>query len=122
MIDDRFPGIQYSPASDWVLSGNSNEQYGTTHGTQASGATFTFNFLQGTSIQVYGTLAPGNNLPTTYDVDGESMVFSPPTVSNVQYHQLFYASPSLALGQHILTVMTGTGSGSYWFDYMLYSP
>lgn len=70
---------------------------------------------------MYGTI--GLDAPTSvYLLDGSShSVFSARDLNAVAYRQLFYQSPPLDDGEHTLLI-TNTGTGALWIDYLLYDP
>ena len=75
----------------------------------------------GTSISVYGTI--GTDTPTSsYTIDGSTpSTFAAGKYSTFVYQQLFFHSPTLTDAEHTLLV-TNTGSGELWIDYLAYTP
>jgi hypothetical protein len=74
----------------------------------------------GTSIAVYGTI--GTDTPTsTYTLDGSKpSVFSAGKSKTFLYQQLFFHSPTLTDAEHTLLI-TNSGSGELFIDYILYT-
>ncbi|KAF7986362.1 hypothetical protein HWV62_35374 [Athelia sp. TMB] len=121
-VDDADPRIQYS--GDWVTSGSieGEQTYdGTLHGTSTIGAEITFSFT-GTSVYVYGTVAP-TTVPavTNYTIDGGvPFTFVAPIVDFAAGDFCFYQSPNLVDGVHTLVITNNANDVAYWFDYLTY--
>ncbi|KAF7966494.1 hypothetical protein HWV62_38136 [Athelia sp. TMB] len=111
-------------SGDWVTSGSieGEQTYdGTLHGTSTIGAEITFSFT-GTSVYVYGTVAP-TTVPavTNYTIDGGvPFTFVAPIVDFAAGDFCFYQSPNLVDGVHTLVITNNANDVAYWFDYLTY--
>ncbi|KAF9242623.1 hypothetical protein BU15DRAFT_72733 [Melanogaster broomeanus] len=127
IVDDRDPRITYTGA--WFLGGGDPEYDNTTHGTNVSGSSASFNFT-GTSISVFGTVGPidfwhvdvGSSI-SIYNLDYfPPVTFRAPALNSASYHYQFYTSPPLEDGLHYLAVTSVNMSSVLWLDYFQYTP
>ncbi|KAL4265541.1 hypothetical protein AB1N83_004072 [Pleurotus pulmonarius] len=117
IIDNADAQIQYSPG--WRANGSPNEYKRTTSNTETRGASFTFKFV-GSSVAVYGTLDSATLPNTTYVLDGGNpFPFFGQPQSQVQYQQVFYASPALPYAEHTLVGSCADEGGRVILDYLL---
>ncbi|EPQ52357.1 hypothetical protein GLOTRDRAFT_132471 [Gloeophyllum trabeum ATCC 11539] len=119
-IDDTNPDLHYSPG--WFTAGNATTEYnGTTHGTVTFGSTMTFTFV-GSAITVYGTVGPTKST-SSYNLDDlPAYVHSAPEPPSPVYRQVFYQSPVLPFGEHMLIMQKTTRDNSYlWLDFLEYN-
>ncbi|KAJ7584027.1 hypothetical protein C8J56DRAFT_790114 [Mycena floridula] len=125
-IDDSDPSIVYS-SDDWITAGSSHEFQSTTHETRIANATATIEFF-GAFIQVYGTIPPYQpDVPSpisNYSVDGAIPTTFAPKLTNTStsamYQQQFFASPTLANGNHTLVITSVSNGGRLYLDFVSY--
>ena len=76
----------------------------------------------GTSVYVYGTVAP-TTVPavTNYTIDGGvPFNFVAPIVDFAAGDVCFYQSPNLVDGVHTLVITNLADDAAFWFDYLSY--
>ncbi|TFK26399.1 hypothetical protein FA15DRAFT_293134 [Coprinopsis marcescibilis] len=120
IIDDQDQSIQYS--SGWERAGSDREFNHTTTASSTQGATARLAFL-GTRISVFGTISIRPEVAESqYSIDdGDPVTFQGATTAQGPdtYHQLFFRSPELSDGPHILTVTNIGTENVLWLDYFL---
>jgi hypothetical protein len=97
LVDDRNPAIAYlssSTSSNWWLGSTCADAAaiynGTTAGTAIRGATAAYNF-NGTSIAVYGTVAPSSPWTASYNVDDlQPKYYAAQSLPGSASNQLFF--------------------------------
>ncbi|KAF8146296.1 hypothetical protein K438DRAFT_1628449 [Mycena galopus ATCC 62051] len=133
LIDDNDPLVQYSPG--WTREGHAPEFNATTHVSATRGDTASLKF-EGTSIRVYGTIAPNaGQSRLNFSLDGVDLAsYQAPSVPTTESggitNQLFWASPTLneTLHQLVITVDHDTSTlppnsvdGTFFLDYFVYT-
>ncbi|KAF8146314.1 hypothetical protein K438DRAFT_1939662 [Mycena galopus ATCC 62051] len=136
LIDDNNPLVQYGPPSGWTLAGTAPEFDNTTHTSATPGDKAALEF-EGTSIHVYGTIAPNaGQSRLNFSIDGVDLAsYQAPSVPTTEpggiTNQLFWASPTLneTLHQLVITVDHDTSTpppnsfnGTFFLDYFVYTP
>ncbi|OCH93938.1 hypothetical protein OBBRIDRAFT_239652 [Obba rivulosa] len=131
VVDDDNPSVVYSPG--WaLLPETASPVYNKTlHAANTTGqwASFTFS---GVRVDVYGasTLEGFQYDLSTYAIDGQVVgKYQPPTTLNsttgLATSLLFFNSPTLAPGTHILNITVETAqasAGPFLLDYIVYTP
>ncbi|KAJ6511170.1 hypothetical protein C8R45DRAFT_1162723 [Mycena sanguinolenta] len=131
LIDDSDPSVQYSSLGGWSTPGNVPEFNATTHTSATPGDTATVGF-QGSSISVYGTLAPSSGASRlNFSIDGvDSGFYEAPLVPVAIQNQLFWKSPVFSEAQHTLVVTVDQDSSlpevnrwnrTFFLDYFIYT-
>ncbi|KAF7298550.1 hypothetical protein MIND_00801700 [Mycena indigotica] len=125
VVDDRDPAVQYFPNWRTKDLGRAVEFASTTSNPAKHGDAAQLTF-SGTSISVFGTIAPGNgqsSMDFSID-DGPATTFQPPPVPSTDkdgvHHQPLFASTALSEGSHTIR-MTSSGSdiSQIFLDYFL---
>ncbi|KAJ7636381.1 hypothetical protein FB45DRAFT_864430 [Roridomyces roridus] len=125
IVDDHDSRVHYSPSTGWTGRGDVQQFMQTTSAAVHSGsetATFSFN---GTSVIVYGKLAPtGTGAVMAFSVDGSppASFTAPPTSVDsefVVHHQILFTADALPHGTHNLTMTQTSGDGQIFLDFFL---
>ncbi|KAF7361050.1 hypothetical protein MSAN_01135700 [Mycena sanguinolenta] len=104
LLDDSDPLVQYLPTGGWSTSGETPEFEATAHASATLGATANLTF-EGTSISVYGSIAPNSGHSSlNFSIDGVDIDSYRRPVSNAVHNQLFWKSPVFNETQHTLVV------------------
>ncbi|KAF8156214.1 hypothetical protein K438DRAFT_1986983 [Mycena galopus ATCC 62051] len=104
IIDDNNPLVQYSPPSGWSRAGKAFESDVTTHASATPGDTATLAF-NGTSICVYGSVAPSAGSRLNFSIDGVDLgSYEAPLGPVAIQNQLFWTSPVFNETTHQLVV------------------
>ncbi|KAF8146309.1 hypothetical protein K438DRAFT_525944 [Mycena galopus ATCC 62051] len=104
IIDDNNPLVQYNPPSGWSRAGKAPEFDATTHTSATPGDTATLAF-DGTSISVYGTVAPSFGSRLNFSIDGVDLgSYEAPLGPVAIQNQLFWISPAFNETTHQLVV------------------
>ncbi|KAJ6511184.1 hypothetical protein C8R45DRAFT_814506 [Mycena sanguinolenta] len=132
IVDDNDPFVQYSPPGGWSKAGKAPEFDATTHASATPGATAELVF-NGTSISVYGTLAPSaGQSRLNFSIDGVYIdSYEAPLVPAASHNQLFWKSPAFNETQHTLEVTVDHDSSlgaavnpenrTFFLDYFIYT-
>ncbi|KDR70430.1 hypothetical protein GALMADRAFT_1350302 [Galerina marginata CBS 339.88] len=127
-LDDSDPLISYSNAN-WVNEGTVHEYNNTVKYTNTAGAIVTFNFraAKGTSVGVYGSIAPiGSGIPpqSFYSIDGGPGTFYNATMLvTTQYQKQFFLSENLSPNApHSLVIKTMAALGHFYLDFITVTP
>ncbi|EMD34762.1 hypothetical protein CERSUDRAFT_116957 [Gelatoporia subvermispora B] len=132
IVDDADPKITYSPG--WALD-NSGVTPGfnhTLHIANATGQWASFNFT-GVSVAVYGDYGVNAFQFTlsSYAIDGTKVgTYQPPINMSIETSDLlannvvFYQSPPLTQGTHVLniTINQAAPAGLFYLDYIVFTP
>ncbi|KAF8916686.1 hypothetical protein CPB85DRAFT_1431999 [Mucidula mucida] len=123
-VDDTDPRIKFS--AGWSSGGINAEFNATAHGTTVQGASVVFSF-SGTHVEVYGTIYQLNGSEpapiSSYTLDDSSLAtFVPTRQTDTQYQQLFYSSPVVDDGEHVLAITSTIEDSHFWLDYFAYYP
>ncbi|KAJ7094736.1 hypothetical protein B0H15DRAFT_137060 [Mycena belliarum] len=121
IVDDRDASLQtHGP---WKhTSAGTVEYFSGTTSSGTSGATAEFTFV-GTSVGVFGTVAPGTGATLEFSVDhGPSSSFPVQSQNSALFHQRFFMSGPLSDGNHTLYInLTSPSSQGIGLDYFLYN-
>ncbi|KAJ7209343.1 hypothetical protein B0H12DRAFT_423759 [Mycena haematopus] len=132
LIDDSDPLVQYiSATGGWSRAGRAPEFDATTHASATPGDTAALVF-EGTSISVYGTIAPSaGQSRLNFSIDGVDVAsYEAPLMPAAVENQLFWASPLFNEAQHqlVITVDEDTSLGqvnklnrTFFLDYFIYT-
>ncbi|KAJ7209341.1 hypothetical protein B0H12DRAFT_1330096 [Mycena haematopus] len=132
LIDDSDPLVQYNSATGgWFKAGKAPEFDATTHASAMPGDTAALAF-EGTSISVYGTIAPSaGQSRLNFSIDGVDVAsYEAPLMPAAVENQLFWASPLFNEAQHqlVITVDEDTSLGqvnklnrTFFLDYFIYT-
>ncbi|KAF7334561.1 Right-handed parallel beta-helix repeat-containing protein [Mycena venus] len=132
LIDDDDPLVLYNSPGGWAKHGKGSVEFdGTTHASGTHGDTATLAF-EGTSISVYGTLAPSlGQSRMNFSVDGvEAGSYIGPQVPAASHNLLFWTSPVYPQGSHQLVVtidqdvpLTAVNplNRTFFLDYFVYT-
>jgi hypothetical protein len=131
IIDDNNPLVQYSPPGGWSRAGRAPEFDATTHASATPGDTATLAF-DGTSISVYGTVAPSIGSRLNFSIDGVDLgSYEAPLGPVAVQNQLFWTSPALNETTHQLVVTVAEDASlagvnalnkTFFLDYFVYTP
>ncbi|KAF8146311.1 hypothetical protein K438DRAFT_1870134 [Mycena galopus ATCC 62051] len=131
IIDDNTPLVQYSPPSGWSRAGRAPEFDATTHASATPGDTATLAF-DGTSISVYGTVAPSAGSRLNFSIDGVDLgSYEAPLGPVAVQNQLFWTSPVFNETTHQLVVTVAKDASlagvnalneTFFLDYFVITP
>jgi len=124
IVDDNDPLVQYN--GGWIRhNGKPIEFEATTHASQTPGDTATLKF-DGTSMSVYGTIAPGQ-ARMNFSIDGVEPSSFDAQASNTTHNVHFWTSLPLQETSHTLTIAVdndirseGNEIGTLFLDYFVY--
>ncbi|KAJ7364564.1 hypothetical protein DFH08DRAFT_766326, partial [Mycena albidolilacea] len=125
LVDDSDPLVQYNPPGNWTNNGKPPEFNTTTHASKTWGDTATLVF-EGTSIGVYGTLAPSTaQLRLNFSIDGTDFgSYNARVVPRATRHQLLWTSPVFEEASHRLVITLDSDPASpnrsCFLDYFVY--
>ncbi|KAJ7364573.1 hypothetical protein DFH08DRAFT_839561 [Mycena albidolilacea] len=126
LIDDSDPLVQYNSPGGWTNHGKPLEFNATTHTSETRGDTVTVVF-EGTSIGVYGTLAPSTaQLRLNISIDGADLgSYNWPVVTSPTLHQLLWTSPVFEEASHKLVITLdpdpSSSNRAFFLDYFVYN-
>ncbi|KAF8175461.1 hypothetical protein K438DRAFT_90261 [Mycena galopus ATCC 62051] len=131
IIDDNNPLVQYNPPSGWSRAGRAPEFDATTHASATPGDTATLAF-DGTSISVYGTVAPSVGSRLNFSIDSVDLgSYEAPLGPVAVPNQLFWTSPALNETTHQLVITVAkdaslagvnVSNSTFFLDYFIYTP